>query len=78
MPDELVEPVRCALAWFGRERCLFDSDWPVCSSARTPAACSTLLHALAGRDAEVMGETAVCSSTGSTAARRRLPRVRPG
>jgi L-fuconolactonase len=29
-PDELVPYVRRALGWFGIERCMFGSDWPVC------------------------------------------------
>ena len=29
-PDELVPYVRRALEWFGAERCMFGSDWPVC------------------------------------------------
>jgi L-fuconolactonase len=29
-PDELVPYFRRALDWFGAERCLFGSDWPVC------------------------------------------------
>ena len=28
--DELVAVLRRALDWFGPERCLFGSDWPVC------------------------------------------------
>jgi L-fuconolactonase len=29
-PHELVDVLRRALAWFGPDRCLFGSDWPVC------------------------------------------------
>src|ERR1700693_1806978 len=29
-PDDLVPYVRRAIGWFGPERCMFGSDWPVC------------------------------------------------
>lgn len=29
-PADLAPYVRCALDWFGPERCMFGSDWPVC------------------------------------------------
>jgi L-fuconolactonase len=29
-PDELASYVRRAVGWFGAERCMFGSDWPVC------------------------------------------------
>ena len=29
-PDDLAPYVRRALGWFGPERCMFGSDWPVC------------------------------------------------
>jgi L-fuconolactonase len=34
-PDDLRPFVRHALEWFGPERCLFGSDWPVCLLAAT-------------------------------------------
>jgi L-fuconolactonase len=29
-PDDLAPYVRRVLDWFGPERCMFGSDWPVC------------------------------------------------
>jgi L-fuconolactonase len=29
-PDDLVPYVRRAIGWFGADRCMFGSDWPVC------------------------------------------------
>ena len=34
-PDELAPYVRRAIGWFGPERCMFGSDWPVCLLAAT-------------------------------------------
>jgi L-fuconolactonase len=34
-PDDLLPYVRRAIGWFGAERCLFGSDWPVCLLAAT-------------------------------------------
>ena len=34
-PDDLVPYVRRALGWFGPDRCLFGTDWPVCLLAAT-------------------------------------------
>jgi len=36
-PDDLMPYVRRALDWFGEERCLFGSDWPVCLLAASYA-----------------------------------------
>ena len=33
--DDLRPYVRRALGWFGAERCIFGSDWPVCLMAAT-------------------------------------------
>ena len=34
-PGDLVPYIRHALGWFGPERCVFGSDWPVCLMAAT-------------------------------------------
>jgi L-fuconolactonase len=34
-PGDLLPYVRRALGWFGSERCIFGSDWPVCLVAAT-------------------------------------------
>ncbi|HEV2032801.1 MAG TPA: amidohydrolase family protein [Candidatus Dormibacteraeota bacterium] len=57
MPDDLRPYVQRALEWFGPERCIFGSDWPVCLLAATYAdVIDALKDALgvmdvAGRDA---------------------------
>jgi L-fuconolactonase len=34
-PDDLVPYIRRVLGWFGPDRCIFGSDWPVCLLAAT-------------------------------------------
>jgi L-fuconolactonase len=57
-PDDLVPYVTCLVEWFGTERLLFGSDWPVCLLAASydevVAACE---HALG--DLAPLGKTAV-------------------
>jgi len=62
--EELVPYLRRALDWFGPERSLFGSDWPVCLLAADYGCVLDLLHAaLDGLDeperAAVLGDTAV-------------------
>jgi len=62
--EELVPYLRRALDWFGPERSLFGSDWPVCLLAADYGVVLDLLHAaLDGLDererAAVLGGTAV-------------------
>jgi L-fuconolactonase len=59
--DELVPYLRRALDWFGPERCLFGSDWPVCLlAAGYDDVLGLVLEALApGERAEVLSSTAV-------------------
>lgn len=47
--------VACALSWFGPDRCMFGSDWPVCLLAADYA--DTL--AVVGDDPHVLGRTAI-------------------
>jgi L-fuconolactonase len=59
--DELVPYLRRALDWFGPERCMFGSDWPVCLLA---ADYGTVLSLVAealreGERAAVLGDTAM-------------------
>jgi len=62
-PGDLAPYVRQALSWFGAERCMFGSDWPVCELA---ASYAQVLEALrvglgeldASSKAAVLGETA--------------------
>ncbi len=46
-PDDLVPYVRRVVGWFGEERLMFGSDWPVCLVAGTyPQVLDALLYAL--------------------------------
>ncbi len=59
--DELVPYLRRALDWFGRERCMFGSDWPVCLlAADYGTVLSLVVEALhADEGAAVLGGTAI-------------------
>jgi L-fuconolactonase len=62
-PDQLAPYVRRAVGWFGPERCMFGSDWPVCLLASDyRGVLDALLYALENVDdgsrAAILGETA--------------------
>ena len=59
--DELVPYLRRALDWFGAERCMFGSDWPVCLLAADYGAVLSLVRDALHEDerAAVLGETAL-------------------
>ena len=56
---EQLEPyvLRC-LEWFGRERCMFGSDWPVCLLAGGYSRVLGVMRDIVGDDDEVFGGTA--------------------
>jgi L-fucono-1,5-lactonase len=58
--DELVPYLRRAVDWFGCERCMFGSDWPVCLLAADYGAVLSLVVEALREDerASVLGETA--------------------
>jgi L-fucono-1,5-lactonase len=58
---DLAPTVKRALAWFGPERCMFGSDWPVCLLATDYAGTLDLVRsAVADRDREaVLAATAI-------------------
>jgi L-fuconolactonase len=63
-PEDLVPYVRKALDWFGPERCMFGSDWPVCLLAASYSQVfETLMYALGDLDeqskAAVLGGNAI-------------------
>lgn len=63
-PDDLVPYVRRVVGWFGEDRLMFGSDWPVCLVAGTYAqVVSALTQALGDvssrATAKIMGENAV-------------------
>jgi len=56
---EQVEPyVRRVIDWFGAERCMFGSDWPVALLAASYEQVVTTTRALVGNDDQIMGGTA--------------------
>ncbi|HYR50655.1 MAG TPA: amidohydrolase family protein [Candidatus Eisenbacteria bacterium] len=57
-PGQLEPYVRRVLDWFGPERCMFGSDWPVCLLAAPYADVVEATRSITGDDANVFGETA--------------------
>jgi len=57
-PGQLEPYVRRVLDWFGPERCMFGSDWPVCLLAAPYADVVEATRSIIGDDANVFGETA--------------------
>ena len=56
---EQLEPyVRRVVDWFGADRCMFGSDWPVSLLAATYAQVVTTTRELVGNDDQIMGGTA--------------------
>jgi L-fuconolactonase len=56
---EQLEPyVRRVVGWFGRERCMFGSDWPVCLLAASYAQVLDALRQIVGPDEAIFGGTA--------------------
>lgn len=54
-----LEPyVARVLGWFGRERCMFGSDWPVCLVAASYDQVVDALRQIVGPDEAIFGETA--------------------
>ena len=47
------------LDWFGPERCMFGSDWPVCLLAAPYEDVVKSLRSIVGDDPDVFGGTAV-------------------
>ena len=57
-PEQLEPYVRRVLSWFGPERCMFGSDWPVCLLAAPYKDVVESMRSIAGDDPRVFGETA--------------------
>jgi len=57
-PGQLEPYVNRVLDWFGPERCMFGSDWPVCLLAASYAEVVETMRSIVGDDANVFGETA--------------------
>jgi len=57
-PGQLEPYVKRVLDWFGPERCMFGSDWPVCLLAAPYGDVVKSLRSIVGDDPNVFGETA--------------------
>jgi len=57
-PEQLEPYVRRVVGWFGRERCMFGSDWPVCLLAASYAQVMDAMRQITGFDGEIFGGTA--------------------
>lgn len=57
-PEQLAPYVRRVVGWFGAERCMFGSDWPVCLVAATYTQVKETLRQIVGPDEEIFGATA--------------------
>ena len=57
-PEQLEPYVRRVLGWFGPERCIFGSDWPVCLVAASYDQVFDALQQIVGLDEEIFGNTA--------------------
>lgn len=57
-PEQLEPYVRRVLGWFGAERCMFGSDWPVCLLAASYEQVIDALQQIVGLNNMVFGDTA--------------------
>jgi L-fuconolactonase len=58
-PGQLEPYVRRVLDWFGPERCMFGSDWPVCLLAAPYGDVVKSMRSIVGDDPNVFGGTAM-------------------
>ena len=56
--EQIAPYVELAVDWFGRERCMFGSDWPVCLLAASYDDVVDLVREVVGDDEDVFGRTA--------------------
>jgi L-fuconolactonase len=57
-PEQLEPYVRRVVGWFGPERCMFGSDWPVCLLAASYSQVIDALQQVVGLNDDIFGETA--------------------
>jgi len=57
-PEQLEPYVKRVVGWFGAERCIFGSDWPVCLLAATYDQVVDALQQIVGLDENIFGLTA--------------------
>jgi L-fuconolactonase len=68
-PDDLSPYAERVLEWFGEDRVLFGSDWPVCTLAASYGEVVAVAERAAGNSAKVFGENAATSYALRPAAR---------
>ena len=56
--EQIAPYIELVIQWFGRERCMFGSDWPVCLLAASYHQVVELVRDVAGDDDDVFGKTA--------------------
>lgn len=56
--EQIAPYIELVLRWFGRERCMFGSDWPVCLLAASYEQVVDIVRQVAGDDEDVFGRTA--------------------
>jgi len=56
--EQIAPYVELVIEWFGRERCMFGSDWPVCLLAASYRQVVDLVRQTAGNDEEIFGKVA--------------------
>jgi L-fuconolactonase len=57
-PEDLQPYIAHALEWFGPQRCMFGSDWPVCLLASDYSRVLKTMRSIVGEDGDVFGATA--------------------
>ena len=57
-PDQLRPYIERVLEWFGRERCMFGSDWPVCLMASSYQRVVDVIGSVVGESEDVFGAVA--------------------
>lgn len=57
-PEQLEPYVKRVVGWFGKERCMFGSDWPVCLLAATYDQVLDAVQQIVGLDDDILGDTA--------------------
>jgi len=57
-PEQLRPYIERVVEWFGRDRCMFGSDWPVCLLAASYPQVTDLVTSVVGDDEKVFGAVA--------------------
>jgi len=57
-PEQLEPYINRVVEWFGSDRCMFGSDWPVCLLAASYAQVLDVVQQAVGLDDAIFGETA--------------------